>query len=433
MGLNVVPIHPQATVIPRSGMLRSISDDKHLKKKTMKLNARIADLLVAGFAAAVFGAGCTSSASEERVSPIEPDGGLVEIVLNAGVSLSVAPDAPVHASLPTETRAIINSEHSELDLSILRRDQTGTPLTYPAYSTVAAGNVLKAKLAAVAEGATDKVSAITFGTKQHYLANGDTTELIAWYPAVSTAPADDVTYASGVVSFKVDGEADIMLSNAAEGSKKAGNMFSDYATVSAKLLTFSHLLTQIKVMAYAVDADAQKAWGKITSIKLKDEGAKICAVTLPGTKDGEIVFTPEADASDSDKNLSLVAKTADKDDAITYPLELPLATVDTDSGSITKKNETACGYAMFEPLLPASDGSTKKLTLLVSTEKATDWPVELVLPKNTGKTDGFLKGVAYGILLKFTAKEISPSGQITDWEDYEWPTGEGEFNGEIEL
>ena len=77
-------------------MLRSISDDKHLKKKTMKLNARIADLLVAGFAAAVFGAGCTSSASEERVSPIEPDGGLVEIVLNAGVSLSVAPDAPVH-------------------------------------------------------------------------------------------------------------------------------------------------------------------------------------------------------------------------------------------------------------------------------------------------------------------------------------------------
>lgn len=400
-------------------------DDKHLKKMTMKLNARIADLLVAGFAVAMLGAGCSSSATEERVSPVEPDGELVEIVLNAGVSFAVAPDQ-LQASLPSETRAVINGKHAELDLSILRRDQAGTPLDYPGYSTVASTNVLKAKLAAVAEGAANNITEITFDPKAHYLANGNLTELIAWYPAVSTAPADAVTYASGVVTFKVDGESDIMLSNAAEGSKKDGEKFSDYAAPTdskTKLLTFSHLLTQIKVTAYAVDEDAKKAWGKITGIKLKEQGATTCAVTLPGTQDSEIVFTQ--DASATDKTLALVEKQVADDAAVTYPLELPLATLDSDN-KITAENDTACGYAMFQPLTTAGS----KLTLLVSTEKATDWPVEIALPANGANGNGFLKGVAYGIRLKFTAKEIKPSGQITDWEDHTWT---GDFNGEIEL
>lgn len=393
----------------------------------MKLNARIADLLVAGFAVAILGAGCSSSATEERVSPVEPDGELVEIVLNAGVSFAVAPDQ-LQASLPSETRAIINGKHAELDLSILRRDQAGDPLTYPAYTTVTSDKVLKAKLGVVDDAATSTISRITFTKSEHYLANGYKTELIGWYPAVSTAPADAVTYASGVVTFKVDGESDIMLSNAAEGSKKDGDKFSDYATVSAKLLTFSHLLTQIKVTAYAVDEDAQKAWGKITGIKLKEQGATTCAVTLPGTKDSEIVFTQ--DASATDKTLSLVAKKADDDAAITYPLELPLATLGGTNGTtVTAENDTACGYAMFQPLTTAGS----KLTLLVSTEKATDWPVVIPLPANGTNGNGFLKGVAYGIRLKFTAKEIEPSGQITAWEDYEWPTGDDDFKGEIEL
>lgn len=399
-------------------------DDKHLKKMTMKLNARIADLLVAGFAVAMLGAGCSSSATEERVSPVGPDGELVEIVLNAGVSFAVAPDQ-LQASLPSETRAVINGKHGVLDLSILRRDQAGDPLAYPLYTAVASTNVLKAKLAAVVDGATNNITEITFDPKAHYLANGNKTELIGWYPAVSTAPADAVTYASGVVTFKVDGESDIMLSNAAEGSKKDGDKFSDYGTVSAKLLTFKHLLTQIKVTAYAVDEDAQKAWGKITGIKLKEQGATTCAVTLPGTQDSEIVFTQ--DASVTDKTLPLVAKKSDDDAAITYPLELPLATLDSDNNNkITAENDTACGYAMFQPLTTAGS----KLTLLVSTEKATDWPVEIALPANGANGNGFLKGVAYGIRLKFTAKEIKPSGQITDWEDHTWT---GDFKGEIEL
>lgn len=421
----------------------------------MKLNARIADLLVAGFAAVVLGAGCTSSSVDVR--PVKPDGELVEIVLNAGVPLSAAPDAPVLASLPSETRAIINAVHDTLSLSILRLDAKDATPTYPDYKD---GTLLKAVLAAAATADADKTSTTGIAFKkddgktnerQNYLANGYKTKLIAWYPQVSDAPADAVTFntADGTVSFKVDGESDIMLSDEKAGSKANGDLFSgnkdtsgnaDAATDKTKVLAFAHLLTQIKVSAYAVDTDAQTAWGKITGIKLKDQGGKTCKITLPGTAAGSITFT----APSTLEPMTLVKKKAADDAEIegdtagseystTNGLTIPTATVDTD-GAITKKNDTPCGYAMFEPLLPPSDGSKTKLTLLVSTEKATDWEVDLSLPTNGGTSgDGFLKGVAYTIVLRFTAKAITPSGQITDWVDHEWPTGDDDFKGEIEL
>lgn len=419
----------------------------------MKLNARIADLLVAGFAAAVLGAGCTSSSTEERVSPIGPDG-QVEIVLSAGVPLSIATDAPVQASLPSETRAIINAVHSALPLSILRLDAKDATPTYPDYKD---GTLLKAELAAATVADVDKTSTtgITFkkddGTttqRQNYLTNGNKTKLVAWYPQVDDK---NVTFGStdGSVSFKVDGASDIMLSDEKAGSKTNGDRFGantdangdpDTAADKLKVLTFSHLLTQIKVSIYAVDADAQTAWGKITDIKLKDQGGKTCKITLPGTAANSIAFTAPSTLEPMtlvkkqvDSDLQIEGDTAGSEYSTTNGLTIPTATTDATSGAVTAKNEIPCGYAMFEPLLPATDGSTTKLTLLVSTEKATDWPVELSLPTNSSGAMGFLKSVAYTIVLKFSAKEITPSGQITDWTDYEWPTGDGEFNGEIEL
>lgn len=422
----------------------------------MKLNARIADLLVAGFAAVVLGAGCTSSSTEVRVKPIEPDGESVEIVLNAGVTLSSTPDAPAEASLP-ETRAIINAVHKALPLSVLRLDAKDAAPTYPDYKD---GTLLKAELAEATTADADKTSTtgITFkkadGTtteRQNYLTSGYKTKLIAWYPQVSDAPADAVTFSTtdGSVTFKVDGASDIMLSDEKVGSKANGDLFSgnkdtsgnaDAATDKTKVLAFAHLLTQIKVSAYAVDTDAQTAWGKITEIKLKDQGGKTCKITLPGTAANSIAFT----APSTLEPMTLVKKkvaddtqiegdTAGSEYSKTNGLTIPVATTDA-SGAITAKNDTQCGYAMFEPLLPADDGSTTKLTLLVSTEKATDWEVDLSLPKNGGASgDGFLKSVAYTIVLRFTAKEITPSGQITDWVDHEWPTGDDDFKGEIEL
>ena len=395
----------------------------------MKFNARIAGLWVAGCAAIVLGAGCTS-VSTEQVHPVGPVDEQVEIVLNAGIPFAVASDAPQSGAAAPETRAIVNAEHGALDISILRLDAEDATPSYPEYKT---GTVLSATLA---ESSADNLtSAITFTPTQYYQANGCKTKLLGWYPQTGSFSSTD-----GSVSFTIDGESDIMLSNEQEGSKTNGERFGgnmlapdetapDTEKDKAKTLEFKHLLTQIKVSAYAIDDAAQTAWGPLYGITLKDQGGKTCKVTFPSTDGSNVTFSSSTPSS----NLDLVKKNPAENDAVIKGADATNE-YDEDNGltipvGTDSTNATPCGYAMFQPMNDSGD----KLTLLVTTANVTDWPVDIALPTNTSGGNGFLKGTAYTIVLKFTAKDILPSGQITDWVEHEWPSGEGQFNGEVEL
>lgn len=320
--------------------------------------------------------GCTSN----DLVP-QNDGELEEIVLNSTFDMATV-------DVNTNTRTIVDptyATNNDLKVVFARIDQDATTGNYPAYSTNNTSDTLSAIRA---KGAN--YQKITFRIPQYYLnhVTNFKTKLVGWYPADSKA-----TYAAGgVVNFDISGGGvDVMLTNEVEGDKTAAaNKFG----ASGKEFTFSHLLTQIKVSAYAVSADAKTAWGKIKSIKVKDL-KPTCKVTLPST----VAF----DGTPADVQLQYLSKSASdgSETAITYPLELGVA-VTTPTAA---KNDVACGYLMFEP----TSGNSIKLT--VETEKGGTKEVTVAL----GTTEKFDKSKAYAVTLKFDVSTIEPTAKISEW------------------
>ncbi|MDE5708468.1 MAG: fimbrillin family protein [Alistipes sp.] len=331
----------------------------------------------------------------------------MEMLLCGGVK---APGTIVSKSL--SSRAVIDSSYgSDLDVAFARIDQD-TDGNYPAdYSAVTAlsakwkVNATSNKLPAADADASD----IVFDTKQYYLSrvSNNSSKLVGWYP--------DNAVAAGEISFTIDGETDIMLTEELEGDKK--EVFGINASDAAKnkIFHFKHQLALLKVLAYATDTDAAGVWGKIKSITLKDQ-KPTCKITLPAT----VAFEGEV------ADLDLVKKQVADDADITYDLELGIAdapddSTDPDAGETEtpdagdgedatepaepKNNEVECGYAMVAPI--AADGS---LTLVVETEKGGSREVPVSVP-----TTGFQEGYTYDITLKFTAVTIEPKATITDW------------------
>lgn len=384
--------------------------------------------------AVVFGFLATACTSDAPIEPVSPDSELVEMLLNGGVSFAVSPDAKAASSSADEaalpaTRAVITKEHGAVALAFARVDATaagsGTSAAYPAWST---GKYLNATLASNTGDATPAEKDITFATPQFYLANGYYTRLVGWAPSVAadsegnTFAGTASTFASGTVACPIDGETDIMLSQVLEGNKEAANRFS-----AADPFVFGHLLTQIKVSAYAADEAGKTQWGQITGIKVKGEADKECRIVLPGTDAGAITYSLQSGKTGGD--LSLIFKKAADDSAISTPLTLYY---NGESGAPADYKQE-CGYAMFAPIAAASGKAT--VTLLVSTTGGPDGHAvtDCEVPVTVTSADGFKAGTAYGITLKFSAQEIELSGTITEWNDYDWSTDGGGFNGEITL
>ncbi len=376
--------------------------------------------------AVVLGFFATACTSDAPIEPVTPDSELVEMLLNGGVSFAVSPDAKVAA-----TRAVINKEHGAVALAFARVDATaaGASATYPAWST---GKYLNATLASNTGDATPAEKDITFDTPQYYLANGYYTQLVGWAPSVATDSEGNTfagtasTFSSGTVVCPIDGETDIMLSQVLQGNKETANRFS-----AADPFVFGHLLTQIKVSAYAADEAGKTQWGQITGIKVKGEANKECQIVLPGTAAGAVTYPLQSGKTAGD--LSLIFKKVADDSAISTPLTLYY---NGETGAPADYKQE-CGYAMFAPIAAVSvDGELKAtVTVLVSTTGGPDGNAvtDCEVPVTITSADGFKAGTAYGITLKFSAQEIEISGTITEWEDYDWTAGGGDFNGEITL
>ncbi len=378
-------------------------------------------LLFAGCAAMLWTAGCSDS------KPVEPEAdGQVEIVLSADFSDAVAGQV-VSQNVRPGSRAVYNPVHEELDVNFARLDMDATG-AYPTdgYAATSA-RLLEATLAeCTANQGTaedpDYFTPITFDPKEYYLVGLDNTKnksrLIGWYPRA--------TPVAGVVTIAVDGETDIMVSNEVEGNK----------VDPCGKVSFQHVLTQLKINAYALDEAAQTKWGAIESISLKtaDDGSQgqfyeNCVITLPtavtvGTPAKATVTKDSGTTTGPTLAMKDVADDSDlhtADDTAAGGLVLPLATLDADK-NIEDTNARPCGYAMFTPF-----AANEQITLEIVT---TDGGTQNVLVD--WKT-GFEAGKAYTLTLRFTVSDIALKGEITAWTEYEWPTGEGDFKGEIEI
>ena len=279
-------------------------------------------------------------------------------------------------SVQSETRGIIDADYTgSLMLNFLLTEQDASTGDYPAdYTTFSAGMQLPAVKAG--GGGYTEVS-FEAGSEQYYPVreSNNKVKLLGWYPRVNGGA---VTLSSGVLSFGIDGSTDVMLTPEVEGSKITGERFSD----AGKEFTFNHLLTQLRVKAYAVDDAAVAAWGTVSSVKVKDR-LPVCKVTLPAT----VRF--EGAAAD----LPLVEKAVATDAVIAYPLALPVG----------ESNALECGYAMTNPVdLPST------LALEVTTQYGGTLDVPL-------EARNYLSGKAYAINLRFTATGITASAQIGQW------------------
>jgi hypothetical protein len=271
---------------------------------------------------------------------------------------------------------------STLDFSLLRADQSGSTPTYP--STYTDPDVI---------GTLDDAGQITTDpTALYYLADANqSSAFIGLYPKLDIAGS----LSGGVVSYTpLDGSTDIMVTGYAAGNA---------ATASTALnLTFHHLLSKVEVVVQAAStgvdpAQISAAWGKVTSIEIKDRKENV-AVTLPAPGvSGHGTISSLATVGD----LPLTTPTG----GTPAHLEIP------DDGSPS----TSFGVAMFAPF---TYEGTDKLKLLIATDLHSA-AIE-VESDDTGLV--FAEGNEYTITVEFTANgayiksvKFGTSSEIHDW------------------
>ncbi|WP_455592287.1 lipoprotein [Bacteroides sp.] len=257
------------------------------------------------------------------------------------------------------------------NLYFARQDKSTSANSYPGYG----GSSILTATRVASTGTT--ASKVTFdaSNKQYYPMEKpynntvttayNSTKLVGWFPKGSLA--------SGKVTIPVSGNSDILLSGEVEGS------YTSQFTSSARIFSFSHQLTYIKVQAKAVDADAPTRWGNITNVAVAKQYGRKCEITLPST----VNFTTETSTP-----LSLVG-------------------TPTASPSLTLVNGTAqdCGYLMLAPV--AANGS---LSVLVTTVNGGQRTVTV-----SNGTEGFQKGKTYVVTLEFKSTAMEPSATISAW------------------
>lgn len=282
-------------------------------------------------------------------------------------------------SVGVETRGdgvISDSYVSDLPVSFARIDQSAETGDYSSYSAASPLNAIRA--------GGDGPRSITFAMTQNYLSDAtyNSSKFVGWYPRAD--------FASGVVTFAIDGSTDIMLTNEVTGSSSAK------FNTEERAFTFAHQLTQLQLKVYAESSKAVEEWGTITSVKVKNQNS-VYTVTLPD----QVAFAGDlADLSVKDANL---------------PVTLP-------SGVAAS---AALGYVMIPPV--ASNGM---LTLEIITSNGGTKEVTLTAP-----AEGMLASNAYVYTLRFAQTSIDMAGkaQVGAWitvasNNYEVDASTGALN-----
>ncbi|MDE6508551.1 MAG: fimbrillin family protein [Alistipes sp.] len=366
----------------------------------MKTFVRNAVLLTMGFSAVVL-AGCSKASLDIHAPSVGEE---VEMILGVEIVNPTVASATKAGSVLS--RAVIDKDYAgPLYVSFARLDQDEATGNYPANYA----NVDSAFLASWQGSLTsddDKATIIKFCDPKFYLsrAANNKTKLVGWYPAYKTQTALGT---GGVIEFSIDGATDIMLTEELEADKtlRFGN-FKAVGNSDNRIFHFNHKLTQLRIYAYGVDNAAPGVWGKIKSIKLKDQ-LPTCELTLPNG----IGFIGTA------ANLPLVQKKASDDSAINYGADGLAFSFNASASTQAdhEKSAVECGYALVAPVTTSGT-----LSLIVDTEKGGERTLNVpILPVSAANPTpgGFQAGYAYNIYLRFSAITIVPEATISEWLD----------------
>lgn len=240
---------------------------------------------------------------------------------------------------------------------------------------------------------------VKFTTDEYYQTDGEATKLIGWYPPVGNGSTWAVNIGVATVEFPIDGQTDVLMSDLVEGS--IGTPFD-----TGNPLTFSHLLTRIRIRVYAFESDVTGHYGGIKSITVKSQST--CTATLPAVNDATNT-KPTTAFSGTIIDCPLVRKDPDTGADISYGEEMSFAIPLTDKDEV-KNNESIglVGYAIIAP--------TQEITFEIVTEKKTiNACINVSL---TNFVDAFAAGKSYSLALQFAVNvPVTVTLGQQDWVD----------------
>lgn len=323
----------------------------------------------------------------------------------AGNEIRVATGISTSAVSTRGDGMVNNILASDLEVTFLRLDQTGATPAYPADYT--STDTIHAKISKTG-------NVMAFIPAEYYLASGDSTKLIGWYPrAKKTNSLSTWDKANQEVKFTIDGSADIMFTGLMEGSKASNKRFAD---ANGNGIVFKHLLTQIGVKVYAGTKADSINWGGIESITITGKGQSL-TVTLPAVNAAKGTYPTIAANDFTGAADLLLSKTVPAD----IPTPSTRAANDSIKGKdatnayktgnelllpVTSAKSTFAGYAMFAPHSYTAS-PTDDLILKVKTVKGGTKTATIKQKLEAGKS--------YAVTLKFVAEVITSTVKITDW------------------
>lgn len=305
------------------------------------------------------------AACESREPEISLNGSDTEIKVLPGIG-----------DIQVDTRGngiITNTLTTDLAVSAIRVDQSGTTPAYPANLTgVTAKNATVNKSSRV----------MTFDAREYYLLNDNKTKVLAWYPRTGSLNAS-----TGKVSFSaIDGSTDILASGWGEGNRTT--------PIAAGSIVLRHMLTRITVKVYAETTEAKTWWGNVSAVTITNARPNL-EVTLPAISTSDQASKATATSTGTARQQAIVYKT------------LAGATISTPvAPGIGSGNAVMMGYSMFPPHTYTTSGS--ELTLSVVTTGGGTKSIKIA--------QSLEMGTSYEVMLKMTLTEIQPTIQIEEWK-----------------
>lgn len=212
---------------------------------------------------------------------------------------------------------------------------------------------------------------------------------IGLYPATGWTTLSDGAGAS----FTFNGRDDVMYAPEVYGSSDP--------EVDDPTLTFSHLLTYLKFKIVAESADAQKAWGDLTSIKLKkqnngEELKSSVSVTLNSPASSATFVTTVSE-------LHLYVQNTN-----TY-FPISAYTIPTSAAA-------PVAYVICAPVTASAEPGYNEYTLEISTKNRTSRLVGIDLKSIADELyTGSTMGKEFTVTLTFTLNSIAASATVTGW------------------
>lgn len=251
-------------------------------------------------AAALLGfAGCR----DDLADGFNPD----EIRLDGQVVSSVQTKADVEIGIDYDTQLT-----NPLDISLVRWDANGGNNSMVGKTPVEAtlGNPV----------ATDEWKRpITFGTPQYYRNRTDNVGFVGWYPRTAgwTSEGGSVIDNQGRMTYTIDGQTDVMVSDFQQGNFGTG----------IPALTFRHALCMYKIYAYYVDDDAKEQWGNLQQVTFQNLPEHLFVqwpADITSGQEATFSYTPPPGEGEQYKEVHLFAQDAEGQ-------ELPVGTTDSEA------------------------------------------------------------------------------------------------------